>query len=219
MNTKSKPLTEEQERSLLLNAREIAEISIDPMSSMDRFTDSVAFEREFAESKSSMHKLYENLNNIDEFIKFCAGIDILKKIAEDEANYYRGYAGLLREIAELLSVATTQASKKTKTEVIDLLTGSDKLIAKISDIGGKLARVQTAKKAAIASYTKNSKRASKQAAKAGVREWWERWQSDPSMYEGKAAFARVMCDKFPVLESTQVIERWCTKWQRNRSPE
>lgn len=54
----------------------------------------------------------------------------------------------------------------------------------------------------------------KQADKALVRECWNDWQKQPDRYDGKAAFARDMRDKFPNLESQPVIERWCRTWER-----
>lgn len=54
----------------------------------------------------------------------------------------------------------------------------------------------------------------KQADKALVRECWDDWQKQSDRYEGKAAFARDMRDKFPNLKSQPVIEGWCRKWER-----
>lgn len=53
----------------------------------------------------------------------------------------------------------------------------------------------------------------KQQDKVVVRECWDAWQKRPEIYEGKAAFARDMRDKFPNLKSQVVIERWCRLWE------
>lgn len=220
MDTETTPLTAEQERVLLLNARAIEEANADSFSETESLGDPATIERLQSESASLLRAYYGSCKSIDEFIEHCSFIDLFRLMAEAEARDYKDYAAKLHRTAELLTVAITRASNKTKAEVIELLTGSSELTIKVAEIGGKLARSHTARKAAIASHTKHSKRASKQEAKAGVREWWERWQSDPSMYKSKAAFARIMCDKYSdELESTQVIERWCTEWQRNRPPE
>jgi hypothetical protein len=54
----------------------------------------------------------------------------------------------------------------------------------------------------------------KQAAKASVKQWWERWQQAPSLYPSVAAFARAMLDKYPDnLTSQPVIEQWVRDWK------
>lgn len=54
----------------------------------------------------------------------------------------------------------------------------------------------------------------KQAAKAQVKEWWERWQREPDLYRSVAAFARAMLDKYPdSLTSQPVIEQWVRDWR------
>lgn len=55
----------------------------------------------------------------------------------------------------------------------------------------------------------------RQLAKAEVRECWERWQRQPERYNGKAAFARDMLQKFESLKSQPVIEGWCREWERS----
>lgn len=54
----------------------------------------------------------------------------------------------------------------------------------------------------------------KQADKVLVRECWDDWQKMPDRYDGKAAFARDMRDKFPNLKSQPVIEGWCRAWEK-----
>ena len=54
----------------------------------------------------------------------------------------------------------------------------------------------------------------KQTEKEQVKECWKAWRLNPNRYKGKATFARDMLTKFENLESTQVIERWCRKWER-----
>lgn len=53
----------------------------------------------------------------------------------------------------------------------------------------------------------------KQAAKASVFEWWQRWQQTPGMYAGPTAFSRAMIDKFPELSNSQSIMQWCRDWK------
>lgn len=54
----------------------------------------------------------------------------------------------------------------------------------------------------------------KQKAKAEAREWWQRWQAEPSLYKSAAAFARAMLDKYPDhLTSQPVVEQWVREWK------
>lgn len=54
----------------------------------------------------------------------------------------------------------------------------------------------------------------KQAALKKVRGHWEQWQADPAIYRSKAAFARDMCEAYPVLTSVKVIEDKCRGWKK-----
>ena len=54
----------------------------------------------------------------------------------------------------------------------------------------------------------------KQQAKTEVKELWELWQKNPMRYKSVSAFARDMLEKFEVLESSQVIGRWCKEWKK-----
>ena len=56
-------------------------------------------------------------------------------------------------------------------------------------------------------------RSPKTRAKQQVKECWERWQAEPQNYRSVAAFARDMLFKYEELTSTDVIRRWCLKWQ------
>lgn len=54
----------------------------------------------------------------------------------------------------------------------------------------------------------------KQAVKAEVKDWWQRWRNDPSMYPRTSVFARAMLDKYPDhLTSQPVIESWVRGWR------
>ena len=59
----------------------------------------------------------------------------------------------------------------------------------------------------------------KQKDKERVLECWKAWKKTPldrdgkPKYKGKEAFAKDML-KFESLESTQVITRWCRKWEK-----
>lgn len=66
-----------------------------------------------------------------------------------------------------------------------------------------------ARKAALARHAADPK----QLDKVLIRECWDEWQKKPDRYEGKAAFARDMLDKFPTLKSQPVIAGWCKKWE------
>lgn len=57
----------------------------------------------------------------------------------------------------------------------------------------------------------------KQAAKQNVRDCWERWQKNKHEYKSKSSFARAMLDKYEILESQRVIERWCKEWESEPS--
>lgn len=54
----------------------------------------------------------------------------------------------------------------------------------------------------------------KQRSKNGVKEWWLKWRTDPSLYKSKADFSRAMLDKHPDLKSQKVIEDWCRSWKK-----
>lgn len=74
------------------------------------------------------------------------------------------------------------------------------------------AKAELARKGARARYANDPK----QQAKNEVKESWIRWQSDPGSYRSKAEFAFSMVSVHePTLNSTKVIERWCTKWERD----
>lgn len=53
----------------------------------------------------------------------------------------------------------------------------------------------------------------KQIAKADAFELWKDWQSGKLLHKSGAAFARFVCDKYPVLESSTTVERWARKWK------
>ena len=53
----------------------------------------------------------------------------------------------------------------------------------------------------------------KTIAKQQVKECWDLWQVHPENYKSNAAFSRDMLMKFEELENSEVIQRWCRKWQ------
>ena len=53
----------------------------------------------------------------------------------------------------------------------------------------------------------------KQEAKKIVRACWDKWQMNPKLFPGKAAFARDIIEKELEVKSTRVIERWCKEWE------
>lgn len=64
--------------------------------------------------------------------------------------------------------------------------------------------------ASQARYAKDKK----QLAKAEVRQLWTLWQSDPSRYPSRAAFARDMLDKFEDLTSVATVQDWTREWEK-----
>jgi len=63
----------------------------------------------------------------------------------------------------------------------------------------------------------------KQAVKATVRTYWDRWQKGKSLYPSKAGFARDMLrmfgpesdtDEKDALKSADVLARWCREWEK-----
>ncbi len=79
-------------------------------------------------------------------------------------------------------------------------------------------RAQAAARTGLAKAGARGKLANdpKQADKAIVKECWRKWQNEPSNYDGKEAFARDMREKFPNLDSTTVITRWCRAWDKEK---
>jgi hypothetical protein len=52
-------------------------------------------------------------------------------------------------------------------------------------------------------------------AKNFVKECWNAWQKNKSLYKSKSSFALDMLGKFEdVLTSPRVIEDWCRKWEK-----
>jgi len=56
----------------------------------------------------------------------------------------------------------------------------------------------------------------KQAAKLEAKKLWEEWQAGKTKHKGAAAFARFVCGKYPILESTAVVERWVRQWAASK---
>lgn len=63
----------------------------------------------------------------------------------------------------------------------------------------------------------------KQAVKATVRTYWDRWQKGKSLYPSKAGFALDMLrmfgpesdtDEKGALKSSEVLARWCREWEK-----
>ena len=53
----------------------------------------------------------------------------------------------------------------------------------------------------------------KTAAKQQVKECWEMWNRYPGRYRSKKEFAFDMLSKYPELENSETIQRWCRTWQ------
>ena len=55
----------------------------------------------------------------------------------------------------------------------------------------------------------------KQAAKTEAFKLWQQWQQGKALHKSGAAFARHVIATLPAIESSKVVERWVTDWQRN----
>jgi hypothetical protein len=74
-----------------------------------------------------------------------------------------------------------------------------------------------ARKGGLARHSPTNPKNRTAQAKVQVKECWEKWQQEKSRYDGKAAFARDMLDKFPDdLKSQQVIEGWARAWEKDK---
>ena len=80
--------------------------------------------------------------------------------------------------------------------------------ALLRPIGYEYQRIK-AREGAKASLAKSPK----QEAKKIVRACWDKWQLNPKLFPGKAAFARDIIEKELEVKSTRVIERWCKEWE------
>ncbi|MFL9930882.1 hypothetical protein P0D88_16845 [Paraburkholderia sp. RL18-103-BIB-C] len=57
----------------------------------------------------------------------------------------------------------------------------------------------------------------KQTAKKDIKNRWIEWQTDRTLYKGKAGFARQMLKEHSVLDSQKVIEDWCRTWEQQKN--
>lgn len=169
VNAKAEPLTAQQERDLLLIARNFAGCPDDSAGDLEKQFGYDEFIRLKSESALLLRVHYEGCESMDEFIEHCAIIDVFKQEAEAEAAYYRRYAGGLHRIADLLTIAITRASDDTKAEVADLLTGNGGLAAKIVEIGEALSRKRLSDKAINARHDKEG---GSRDARAQLRTTW-----------------------------------------------
>lgn len=80
--------------------------------------------------------------------------------------------------------------------------------ALLTPIGNEFQRIK-AQKGSRARLAKSPK----QDAKKIVRACWDKWQLNPELFQGKAAFARDIIEKELEVRSTRVIERWCKEWE------
>ncbi|MET4570619.1 hypothetical protein [Rhodanobacter soli] len=90
-----------------------------------------------------------------------------------------------------------QRLHEAHTEALDIL--ADPVTRAYLNAGAKLARDP------------------KQAAKAEAFKLWSDWQAGKTLHKSGAAFARFVCDKYPVLESPTTVERWARKWAVEKS--
>lgn len=122
-----------------------------------------------------------------------------RRLAEMVMPYIREY----QKIREHLSVTVP-------TIIDDMVNGVELLVKSQVDEVLKVERSAVSSKGGRTKYENNPKR----AGKMFVKECWREWQSKPSIYKSKAAFARDMLEKREELASTQVIEDWCRQWER-----
>lgn len=78
-----------------------------------------------------------------------------------------------------------------------------------------LSRTAVAKRGASAKLANDPK----QLAKRRVRELWEEWQTGARLHSGAAAFARFVVGEIEAIQSTQVVERWCRTWTKEKRTE
>lgn len=133
--------------------------------------------------------------------------EILRKADECEREYQEWLSDKKNRAKEFFDLIQTQPSITDDDfrKLIDAQSIYDLLELVLDHADSTRARLK-----AIRMHANDPK----QGDKLLVRECWEAWQKQPERYDGKAAFARDMRDKFPALESQPVIERWCRVWER-----
>jgi hypothetical protein len=54
----------------------------------------------------------------------------------------------------------------------------------------------------------------KQAAMSEAKKLWRDWQTGKTTHKSGAAFARAVCNAFPIIENPKTVERWVTQWRK-----
>jgi hypothetical protein len=83
-------------------------------------------------------------------------------------------------------------------------------VAMLSYVAEDMAKSEQASAGAKAKRDNDPRQKEKQL----VFQCWQKWQSKPSNYKTKAAFAKDMLDKSEHLTSQKKIEDWCREWER-----
>lgn len=120
------------------------------------------------------------------------------------------------------TIADTLSAAVSAIEAMEMLCTAERkvFIEKMAPAAGDDARKieammkgdakrELAKSGAKSRWEKDPKTIAKQQAK----ECWDLWQANPKNYKSIAAFSRDMLSKFEILESSEVIQRWCREWQ------
>lgn len=115
-------------------------------------------------------------------------------------DYYGELVGSLRAAAHALGALES---------VYAIETGKPSRF--VRDMLGKGVTMQ-ARRAALA------RAPHKRAEKEFVKQCWEEWRIDHSLYKSKAAFARDMLDKCEHITSQKKIEDWCREWGTSTKP-
>jgi hypothetical protein len=129
-------------------------------------------------------------------------------MAENNAHIRLAKSELIDAI-EIDADATVQVINRSNSDA-DEKIDPYRMVAKSYAAGIKGGAKKLAVSGAVAKHANDAK----QADKVLVRECWDDWQKQPDRYDGKAAFARDMLDKFENLKSQPVIEGWCRVWER-----
>jgi hypothetical protein len=110
-------------------------------------------------------------------------------------------------IHSLARLHTTNIAK----EKIEALVETAKAVGHLHYMPLNTSLQERAKRAAEAKAQSDPRRKEKEF----VHDCWIEWQSNPSNYKSKAAFARDMLTKCEHITSQKVIEDWCRVWEES----
>ena len=135
--------------------------------------------------------------------------DVLKALRDTAAFKSLGFMGV-RTIPEVFALAIAAGVEPP----IAFLQSAANFVSEgtKTDLAVRRDRSKQASATAKLRYAKDKD--GRQQAKAHVLELWQAWQQSPHLYASASAFARDMLDKFEVLGSQQVVERWAREWRK-----